>query len=205
MLSTFDQKLSHLVITTILGLSAAIAGAVPYANFDADDLVIRDGKNSARIPDILAQHAYYGTIHAVQCRGDDFFVVYGTSEMGRAGPRRENGEFGLESYIRWLHVRDGKIIEQQEGRKARSEMKRDRWSITWHHGKLVWITDGVDVEVRQNMNYSIPMTFTWAYDPSKPESGIIKTKKPRVWILEFNKSWLLEHPNLFPRSLQPTP
>lgn len=195
-----------MVITTIFGLSAAIAGAVPCGKFDSNDLVIRDGKNSARIHDILAQNAYYSTIHALQRRGQDFFVVYGTSEMSRGGPRGGNGEFGPESYIRWLHVRDGKIIEQQEGRQESRIRSSDGWSITWHHGKLVWFTDGFDTEESGvNMIRSIPMRFTWTYDPSNPEFGIIETKKPRVWTLKFNKSWLLEHPNLIPRSFQSLP
>lgn len=136
-------------IFTILGLSATITGAVACAKFDANDLVIRDGKNSARLREILARHAYYGTIHAVQRSGKDLFVVYGTSEMNRV----------RESYIRWLHVRDGKIIEQQEGRQE--SMNSDGWTIAWHHGKLIWSTNGFVGEERQNMIHSIPMAFTW--------------------------------------------
>lgn len=166
-------------IFVILSISASCAVAAPSANFDSDDLIVRDGRRSSRINGVLDPHAFYGTIHAVHRRGQDFFVVYGTSEMSRGWPPK--GGYcgcGLESYIRWLHIRDGKIMEQQEGRQESCYQNRDGWSIAWQQGKLIWNTEGFEREGDPINGKIVSIAFTWTFDPVSPEAGILETKSP---------------------------
>ena len=166
-------------ILSILGLAVSIAGAVPDARFDAEDLVIHDGKQMFRVPDILDSDAFYGTIHAVQRRGRDYFVVYGTSELSRGWPARDgNCGCGIESYIRWLHIRDGKTIAQQEGKQESCIANRDGWSIAWRQGRLVWSTEGMEHEGDRPTGRINLVSFTWSFDPACPASGIVETKSP---------------------------
>jgi hypothetical protein len=161
----------------ILALMVSCANAAPRAAFDADDLVIRDGRRSSRLKGLLDRHAFYATIHAVQQRGPDLFVVYGTSEMSKGWPPR-NGHCGcgIESYVRWLHIREGGIIARQEGRQESCFMNRDGWSIAWRQGKLVWNTEGIERHGDPVTGRIVPVAFTWTFDPAHPEKGIAETR-----------------------------
>lgn len=163
----------------LLLLCAPLAGAAPRATFDGTDLVVRDGTQGFRLRDILDPHAFYATLHAVQRRGKRIFVVYGTSEMSRGWPPK-NGfcGCGLESYIRWLQIEDGKVVARQEGRQESCIDSRDGWSIAWQHGKLVWTTGGIDRGANPAGGEPVWVAFTWTYDPAHPESGITETKTP---------------------------
>lgn len=169
-------------IFVILLISASGAAAAPSANFDGDDLIVRDGRGSSRIQGVLDPHAFYGTIHAVHRRGRDFFVLYGTSELSRGWPPK--GGYcgcGLESYIRWLHIRDGRIMEQQEGRQESCHRNRDGWSVAWQQGKLIWNTEGIEHEGDPISGKIVSMAYTWTFDPVSPEAGILETKSPTKW------------------------
>lgn len=164
-------------ILTLLALLVSCATAAPRVAFDADDLVIGDGRHSLRLKGLLDQHAFYATIHAVQQRGPDLFVVYGTSEMSKGWPPR-NGHCGcgIESYLRWLHIRQGRIVARQEGRQESCFMNRDGGSIAWHQGKLVWSTEGIEREGDPVTGRIVSVAFTWTYDPEHPEKGIAETR-----------------------------
>ncbi|MEY4244653.1 MAG: hypothetical protein RLZZ245_2238 [Verrucomicrobiota bacterium] len=168
----------HIFVT--LGLmAAATACAAPSAKFDGTDLVIRDGATAMCIPEILDPHAFYGTVHAVQRRGADWFVVYGSSEMSRGWPPKSGYcGCGIESYIRWIHVRRGAIIRQQEGRQESCIQSRDGWAIEWLQGKLVWITEGPEREGDPPTGERLWFTFRWSFDPANPEIGILETRTP---------------------------
>jgi hypothetical protein len=176
-------------IIAILGLSTCFVGATPSAKFDSADLVVRDGRISFSLHDLLDPDAFYGTVHAVQRRGQDFFIVYGTSEMSRGWPPR-GGHCGccLESYIRWLHVKGGKIIEQQEGRHESCFRNRDGWSIAWSDGKLIWSTEGIEREGDPLTGKIVSIAFTWSFDPARTGSGIVESKSPTKWQPESPKT-----------------
>ncbi|MBK1884240.1 hypothetical protein JIN85_17605 [Luteolibacter pohnpeiensis] len=166
----------------ILGITAGGAIASPSARFDAADLIVRDGNHSIRLSDVLDTHPFYKTIHAIQRRGSDFYVVYGTSELSRGWPPK--GGYcgcGLESYIRWLHINDGKIIEDQEGRYQSCVKNRDGWAINWKDGKLVWSSEGLEREGDSAPAKIAWVDFTWSYDPQHPERGISEVKTPSKW------------------------
>jgi hypothetical protein len=166
----------------LLGLTACVADASPAARFDSEDLVLGDGRASFRIGDVVDPHAVYKTIHAVQRRGRDFYVVYGTSELSSGWPPKGGHcGAGLESYIRWLHIKDGKIVEEQEGRYESCLKNRDGWTVDWHDGKLVWSTEGIDREGGGSLGKLVSVAFTWSYDPIHPEAGIVESKTPTKW------------------------
>jgi hypothetical protein len=174
-------------ILAIVVFTASSAGATLSANFDADSLIIREGFKFFRFKAILDPNAFYGTIHAVQRRGRDFFVVYGTSEMSRGWPPRGgNCGCGLESYIRWLHVRDGKIIEQQEGRQESCLENRDGWLIAWQQEKLTWSAEGLEREDNPLSGKIVSITFTWTFDPARPADGLLEVKTPTKWQPELS-------------------
>lgn len=169
-------------ILALLGLAACGAVASPSARFDAEDLIVRDGSHEVRLRDVLDPHAFYKTLHAVQQRGQDFYVVYGTSEFSRGWPPRGgNCGCGLESYIRWLHIKGGKVIEEQEGRYESCFKNRDGGAIHWRDGKLVWSSGGVEREGDSVPVKFVSLNFTWSYDPQHPESGISEVKTPSQW------------------------
>jgi len=164
-------------ILALLGLTASVAIASPSARFAAEDLVIRDGSNSVRLRDVLDPDAFYKTIHAIQRRGQDFYVVYGTSELSRGWPPK--GGYcgcGLESYIRWLHIKGGKVIEEQEGRYESCFKDRYGLAIDWSDGKLVWRSGGGEREGESMPAKFILYDYTWSYDPQHPETGITETR-----------------------------
>jgi len=169
----------YMRILALLGVTVCIANASPIARFDSEDLILRDGKVAIRIRDLADPHASYKTIHAVQRRGHDFYVVYGTSEMSRGWPPR--GGYcgcGVESYIRWLHIKDGKVLEEREGRYESCFKNRDGWAIDWHEGKLIWSTEGIECDGDDSSGKIVSVAFNWSYDPNHPEAGIAETKTP---------------------------
>lgn len=170
-------------------LTACIAAASPNAKFDGEDLAIRDGRYSCRIAELLDPNAFYKTIHAIQRRGQDFYVVYGTSEMSRGWPPRGGHcGCGLESYIRWLHIKDGKLIEKQEGRFESCFSNRDGWAIRWRQGTLIWSAEGIEREGDSSIGKIVSVAFTWCFDPAHPEAGIAERKNPTEWQPERPKT-----------------
>lgn len=187
-------------IIAILIFATSVGGASPSAKFSDEDLVVRDGSKAFKIPSVLDAHAFYATIHAVQRRGQSYFVVYGTSEMSRGWPPKGgNCGSGLESYIRWIHVKGGKVIEQQEGRQESCIKNRDGWSIAWRDRKLVWSTQGIERRGDPVTGKIVSVAFTWSYDPGRPSAGISETKSPAKWQLETTMTEQVEDTNPPPR------
>jgi len=155
------------------------AAASPHASFQGENLVIRDGHRRFTLPSIVDSHAEFSTIHSVQRRGTDYFVVYGTSEWSRGWPPR-NGKCGcgLETYIRWLQIRDRKIIADQEGRYISCLSNRDGWGIDWKDGKLMWRSEGLISKEESGELISTWLKYSWVFDPSKPEAGITESQEP---------------------------
>jgi len=160
-------------------LSFAFSATALDAHFEGSALCIQDGKTHFAIADLIDEHAFYSTIHAIHRRGPDYFIVFGVSEFSRGWPPR-GGHCGcdVESYIKWIHVKDQKIIEESEGRfESCFRNIYDSSPITWKNGQLIWsacisVANGYSSETGfTNFNYS------WTYDPLKPEQGIIETKR----------------------------
>jgi hypothetical protein len=167
-----EQKLGIIIA---LGIFSEVATAALTAQFEKTDLVVRDGAQAFRIKKVLDPRAFHGTVHAYQRRERDYFVVYGTSEWSQTGaPHGGYCGCGIESYIRWLHIRDGKILEQQEGLYVSCWKNRDGWTIDWRNGKLVWSTEYCE----SDETHVAVISLTWSYDPTHPEAGISETKSP---------------------------
>ena len=161
-----------ILIVALLATTFTRAGAVE-AHFVGTSLTISDGKYRVVIPEQIDPYAFFKTIHATHRRGNVFYVLFGTSEMSRGWPPK-NGYCGagIESFIKWLKIQDGKIVEEKEGRYESCFQNRDGWSINWIDGKLVWISTGTrEREVLGQRDYEL-VDFTWTFDPQNPEKGI---------------------------------
>lgn len=159
------------------------SGSLPatIAQFSDTAIVIRDGRRIIRLPDLIDPHSFHETLHALQKVGDTIYVVYGSSEMSRGWPPRNgNCGAGVESFIRWLKVVAGKIVDRQEGLYESCRKGRSGYSIAWRDHRLTWQTDGWRrSEVATESSLSVH--FTWVYDPAHPEKGIVETEKPTEW------------------------
>ncbi len=171
------KSIALLIFVFATSVSTSIAS--PSVEFRDTKLVIRDGRKTFTLRDLIDPYAFFTICHAVQKRGHDYFVVYGSSEMSRGWPPR-NGRCGsgIETYIRWLHINDGKIIDQQEGLYESCWKDRDGWLIEWSEGKLHWQADGFE---HPDDSKTISVTYFWIYDPQHPEAGIAQTSKPTDW------------------------
>ncbi len=151
------------------------------ASFDGPDLVVRNGKTTFRLSGIVDEHAFFATVHAAVRKGRDFYLVIGSSELTRGWPAKGgNCGSGIESFIRWLHVRDGKVLETQEGLYESCRLNRDGWSLRWKEGKLIWST----CEWKCSADVSTPATaffLNWSYDPQHPEKGIAEEERMDPW------------------------
>jgi len=165
------KKLS--VIVALVISSGTISMATLSVRFDGRDLVVHDGKQNFRLEALLDKRAFFGTIHAYQQRRQDYYVVYGTSEWSHPwSPGNGSCGCGIESYIRWLHIKDGSILEQQEGKYESCLLNRDGWAIKWEDRKLIWSTEGSETKEGQ----VVPMAFRWIYDSANPALGIREHK-----------------------------
>ena len=108
-------------------------------------------------------------------------MVIGSSELTRGWPPKGgNCGCGVESFIRWLHVRDGKVIATQEGLYESCALNRDGWNLGWKDGKLLWSTGGW----QRSAEGSTPPTaisLNWSYDPQHPDRGIAEIAEPEPW------------------------
>ncbi len=164
-----------------LYLAAVVpAAAAPEVKFDGESIVLKDNGRRYELPGMIDPFSFHETLHAVCRRGSDYFIVYGSSEMTRGWPPKNgNCGAGVESFIRWLHVRDGKVISQQEGLYVSCRQNRDGWRIGWTDHKLQWSAMGVkhtngDPSKRELVDLS------WTFDPARPELGIIESEKVRI-------------------------
>lgn len=90
-------------------------------------------------------------------------------------PKGGNCGAGIESYIRWVSVENGKISKNSVGLYESCRQSRDGWRIVWKGGKLVWTTQGSE---RIGQGSGGMFAFQWVYDPSHPELGIEETRQP---------------------------
>lgn len=172
------------LVLPILILCIAIGGATAHAtsaSFDGPDLVVKSGKTTFRLSGIADEYAFFTTVHAAARKGRDFYLVIGSSELTRGWPPKGgNCGGGIESFIRWLHVRDGKVIDTQEGLYESCRSNRDGWNLGWKDGRLMWSTRGL----KRSANVSTPSTavfLNWSYDPQHPEKGIAEEEKLEPW------------------------
>jgi hypothetical protein len=170
--------------SSIMILGIAIGGAAAHAasaSFDGPDLVVRSGKTTFRLSNIADDHAFFKTVHAAARKGRDFYLVIGSSELTRGWPPKGGlCGCGIESFIRWLHVRDGKVIDTQQGLYESCRSNRDGWNLGWKDGKLIWSTGGW----KRSADVSTPATaifFNWSYDPQHPERGIVEEERVDPW------------------------
>jgi hypothetical protein len=170
------MRLLLLLMTLCIADGSARAYATS-ATFVGADLVVKSGETTFRLSGITDEYAFFTTVHAAARKGRDFYLVIGSSELTRGWPPRGgNCGCGIESFIRWLHVRDGKVVDTQEGRYESCRSNRDGWRIRWREGRLTWSSNGW----RRSADVSVPATsvfLNWSYDPQHPEMGIAEDER----------------------------
>lgn len=164
-----------MILCFAMGGAPALATS---ASFDGPDLVVSSGKATFRLSGIADEHAFFTTVHAATRKGRDYYFVVGSSEFTRGWPPRGgNCGCGTEAFIRWLHVRDGKVIETQEGLYESCRSNRGGWDLGWKDGRLIWSASAW----RRSADTSTPSAeifLTWSYDPQHPERGIAEEEMP---------------------------
>jgi hypothetical protein len=170
--------LASLLCSVLLQVSVR-ADSSPTARFQGMSLVLRDGDAKFVLPDLVDAYSFHETLHAIARRGRDYFIVYGSSEMTRGWPPRNgNCGAGIESFIRWIRVRDGKVLEEQEGLYESCLSNRDGWAICWKDGKLIWNTEGWKKEPSDPKVSAVSIRLEWIFDPAHPELGIKESERP---------------------------
>jgi hypothetical protein len=179
MMLRFEEPIMRPALPTLILLLAFISAAAQAisADFNGPDLVVRSGTTTFRLYNIADDHAFFTTVHADTKRGPDFYLVIGSSHLTRGWPPKGgNCGCGIESFILWLHVRDGKVINTQEGVYESCRSNRDGWTLGWKDGKLKWSTAGW----KRSTDPSTPATavfLNWSYDPKHPDKGISEDEK----------------------------
>lgn len=169
------------IIIAVLTIAESAFGvfANPTATFHETSIILRDGGAEYSLPDLVDPHPFHVTLHAVAKRGPDYFIVYGSSEMSRGwAPRNGLCGRGVESFIRWLRIRDGKVVERQEGLYLSCWKGREDSTIAWKDGKLIWETDGWKDVPTEPRSRAVSIRLKWVFDPEHPELGIIESEKP---------------------------
>ena len=153
--------------------------AGPTAIFRDHAIHVTDGSHRFVLTGITDKHSTHETLHAIQRRGEDYYIVYGSDEWSRGWPPKGgNCGCGLEAYIRWIHVRDGEIVEKKDGLYVSCIQNRDGWQIAWRNRKLVWSTNGLRRADGAPAHFE-SVDFTWTFDPTRPEMGIVETERIR--------------------------
>ena len=122
------------------------------ARFVGRAVLVKDGPHRITLPEVAEDHAIYTVIHSISRRGADYHLVIGCSNLSRGWPPR--GGYcgsGIESYVEWLHIHEGKIVEQREGLYESCFRNRDGYSIAWKNGVLRWSVSGVDGSAAERM------------------------------------------------------
>ena len=159
---------------SVLATALSCAASAQTARFVGESLVIADGPRRIRLPPVIKPHPIARCVHAVQKRSGEYFILIGGSEWSRGYPPRGGlcGS-GVEEYIEWLHVRNGKIIETQKGLYLSCWDGRSGVPPAWQDGQLrwgvvyVWIDEGAGHAEQ----------ISWTYDPRAPRKGIQEQKK----------------------------
>jgi len=168
------------IMITCIVFGAATVHATS-AFFYGPDLVVRSGKTTFRLSDIADEHAFFTIVHAAARKGRDFYLLIGSSELTRGWPPKSGYcGCGIESFIRWLHVRDGKVVDTQEGLYASCRANRDGWTIGWENGKLIWCASGW--KRSENISKTDTAIFlNWSFDPQHPDKGITEEVMLDTW------------------------
>ena len=167
----------------ILGLiysvvSSAVASALDV-RISGDSLVVFDGRTRFSIPDVVDYRPIATCVHAYQKHGDEFYVVLGVREWSRGYPPRSGlGGAGVESKVAWLHIRDQKIVNRDEGVYESFWDVRSGVHPKWRDGKLHWGVAYLRPRIRGSVADFAERIY-WTYNPAEPERGI-QEKKERI-------------------------
>lgn len=160
------MKLIFLLLLGVLAFSAE----AQTGRFVGKNLVIKDGNTSIKIPivsdSVVPPEAPY--VHAVLKRHGEYFVVITTHEWSHGAPA-DHGECGagVESYVKWLHIVDGKVTQNTSGCYESCLENRDGEVTGWRGSLFIITTEGY---LENDTNTLRTITFT--FDAHHPEQGV---------------------------------
>ncbi len=169
------MKIAFTIAIFIALLSPATAIEV---QFDGTAAEITDSVHNFRVSHLLQDDAFYGVVHAIQKRGDFYYLVFSTSWPSR-GASATGGMCGagIESAIKWVQIKNKKIIKEQEGRYESCFKHRDGWTINWHDNELIWTSEAFEYKDDSRDSPIIKMNYTWTFDTQDPAAGIREKKQ----------------------------
>lgn len=144
-------------------------------------MIIDHGTKSVYLQKVIDPHALDSKVHSILSRGNDLYLVYSTTELSMGWPPRSGfcGS-GRESYIRWIHLKEGKMVEEQEGHYESCVFNRNGGSIDWEEGKLICRSESFETVGDSAVTRAVSVTTTWSFDPAHPDSGIVATKSLKI-------------------------
>ena len=181
MLCVSSRLVKTTLLTSVLALFIRSAVSAQTARFMGESLVIADGQRRIRLVDVIEPHPIARCVHAVQKRHGEYFVLISASEWSRGyPPRGGNCGCGVEAYIEWLHVRDGRITERTKG-LFESCFDNRGGSVTGWRGTIL-TAETVDLVENRNGPANTPAvwrTITFTFDSAHPNEGIKQTEAER--------------------------
>ena len=178
------MKSALLLLILILPLCQKATGQT--AHFSGDCLVISDAKQRFKLPGVGydANEDDPPTppkVHAIKKLHGEYFVVISTSSWSRGGRMSHGaGATGIESYIEWLHIADGKIKDRKGFLYESWRHNRSGNGFRWQGSILSIQTDAEIPERIAAKEEDSWETITFTFDAFHPEDGI-KEEHSKPW------------------------
>ena len=157
-----------------LAFMFAVSVRAQTAKFIGESLVITDGLRRVQLADVIEPHPIARCVHAVQKRHGEYFVLISAREWSRGYPPRGGRcGCGVESYIEWLHIRDGKIAERTKGLFESCFDNRDGKVTGWRGTILT--AETTDLVENRDGPANAPARWRdiiFTFDAEHPEEGI---------------------------------
>jgi len=169
------------LLVPMLVVLFALPARAQTAHFTGRDLVIKDSGKTIKIARFLPTVVPPDPpcVHSVEKRDGEFFVVVTTHEWSRGSPmpRGECGA-GEESYVKWLHIVNGKVKESFDGLYESCLKNRDGSVVGWNGPLFVVTTDAELPDKVQANAKDIWSTITFTFDAHHPEQGLKEEDGP---------------------------
>lgn len=168
--------LARILCALLVLLSATLSrGWAIAAHFEGSQVVVQEGAATVRVEAKAETERNYITVHAVTRKGPDYYVLYGISFYSRGYLQPGHCGSGLETSVRWLHLRGGAVVEQREGRQQSCLQNRVPEGLAWSGQVLEWSAWGKD-ETPDGETSQV--RYRWSFNLREPEKGIVEEKQP---------------------------
>lgn len=159
----------------------ALTASAQTARFVGESLVITDGQRRIRLSDVIGPHPIARCVHAVQKGHREYFVLISARMWSRGYPPRSGYcGAGVESYIEWLQVRDGKIAKRAKGLVKSCFDNRDGGITGWRG--TIFTAETTDLVENRDGPADAPARWrdiTFTFDAAHPQKGINQKEAER--------------------------